>query len=442
MKKTLVLCLMGLLLLPVVAWADDLSQGDLVNLLPDKEANQKLTRAEYAVMLSQAAGLPESEVDLPTDVPDDAWYVNGIKSLVGNDIMAGYKDGTIKPEKNISRVEVVVMLSRVLGLPGIMADDVQIKGLENHAWAAGPYSWCVKEGFLSAEKSPSGIITAEEADKLLIGAFATDELGKEINTKVEEAMLDIKTMSLNGSMHMDMELTTEAAKEIPKEISSMGIDAEIESKINIDQGLHQVMSIKLPKTTDVTLPEMKIEQYYTPKGMFMKMTDPSTGGSQWIKYPDGILPKYEVMMNQQVNSLVTKEMSQYLHYRVLDDIKVNDEEYYQLAFYGQINDFNKLMALMNQNMPNAINQNDMIQQTKGLIKSMSFMGTMTVTKDDYLPVSVDTKAIATFNSQFAGETLPFTSIKYNYKVNYDKFNADVNIELPQEALESKDLPIN
>ncbi len=50
-----------------------------------------------------------------SDVSDDFWAAKEINSVVSGNIMQGYKDGTFKPNKSVSRVEFVKMLLVVLG---------------------------------------------------------------------------------------------------------------------------------------------------------------------------------------------------------------------------------------------------------------------------------------------------------------------------------------
>ncbi|MBO8138498.1 MAG: S-layer homology domain-containing protein [Desulfotomaculum sp.] len=442
MKKVLVLMifLIALLMMTTAAGAENLTQGDLLKLLPGKDAAGKLTRADYAVMLSRAAGLNEaSEVKLPLDVPEDAWYADSIKSLMADGILYGYPDGTVKPEKEITRVEAVVMLSRVLGLPVVPAENVEIKGLEKHAWAAGPYTWCVKEGFLAADKDPAGVITAQEADKLLVGAFATDQLGNEINTRMTQAMKEVKSMRLEGTMGMTVELTPEAVKEIPPELkNNMEFSAKLNSEINMKQGMYQEVTLQMPKVDKMQIEDVVMKQYYTPEGMFVRINNPSTGESEWIKYPEGMLPDFETLVSQQ-NNMVPEDMQQFFHYRLLNEVKIDNDDYYELAFYGRINDFNKFLQFLNQSMPG--NAKQQFNESSGLIKSVSFMGTTMLNKESYLPLWVKTKSVVVFNSNFNNQTLPFRAMKYNYMINYSDFNEEISIELPEEAKQAEEFPV-
>jgi tellurite resistance-related uncharacterized protein len=439
MRKLLFLfCLLGTLFMaiPIGCAADNLSEQELLQLLPNDKETDQLTRGEYAVMLSEAVGFSMPTLTkLPIDVAEGAWYAKGIQSLIKNNVMVGYVDGTFKPDQPIKRVEAVVILSRVLGLPVLPAQDVKIDGLQHFPWAVGSYTWCVKEGFLSATADPAGVITRQEGSKLLVGAFSTDEEGREINAKSEEARNRVKTMRMNGTMDMSMTLTPDATKEFPAEIANgMSFKVDINTEMNTEQGLHQVLKMKMPAVKTMQLPEMTMEQYYTAEGMFMQMTDPTTGESKWVKYPDNILPSFETIINQ--GTMVNKEMQQLFHYRVLDEKVIDEKEYLQVAYYGRINDFSQLMKLMGESIP----QIDQIAQIENFIDSMSFMGTSLINKKTYLPLSVTTQAVVGFKAP-KDQQLPFNAMRYNYLINYSDYQDDIVIQVPEEALTAEILSL-
>lgn len=49
-----------------------------------------------------------------SDVPDDAWYSDAVYSLAQKGIVEGYEDETYRPENNINRAEMAVMLDRLI----------------------------------------------------------------------------------------------------------------------------------------------------------------------------------------------------------------------------------------------------------------------------------------------------------------------------------------
>lgn len=56
-------------------------------------------------------------VKMPTDVPDGHWAAASIREAVRLGIVTGYADGTFKPDRAVSRAEFAAMLARALKLP-------------------------------------------------------------------------------------------------------------------------------------------------------------------------------------------------------------------------------------------------------------------------------------------------------------------------------------
>ncbi len=127
-----------------------------VNIYP----NQNITRAEFTELLYQISILGDKSASMKlksfTDVTSKHPYVTAISFAVSNNIVAGYEDGSFRPENNITRAEVVTMVNRYLGRTptgadgGIAFSDIadhwakgQIlaaSGAENVTWTATPAS--------------------------------------------------------------------------------------------------------------------------------------------------------------------------------------------------------------------------------------------------------------------------------------------------------------
>ena len=48
-----------------------------------------------------------------SDISQDDWYFDAVQNLQKTGIVEGYEDGTYKPENNLSRAEMAVMLDRM-----------------------------------------------------------------------------------------------------------------------------------------------------------------------------------------------------------------------------------------------------------------------------------------------------------------------------------------
>jgi hypothetical protein len=88
--------------------------------LPDGSfrPDQPVTRAEYAALVQKAFNNQESQGSIAfTDVPPDFWAVPSIDAAVKQGFLKGYPNGAFQPNKEVSRLEVLLSLVNGLGLP-------------------------------------------------------------------------------------------------------------------------------------------------------------------------------------------------------------------------------------------------------------------------------------------------------------------------------------
>lgn len=84
--------------------------------------NQSITRAEFVTMLSRLFTLDPITAPRPlfTDIRS-SWAKNAIITFANAGIIKGYSDGTFRPNQQITREEIVVILSSLLQLPKLQA---------------------------------------------------------------------------------------------------------------------------------------------------------------------------------------------------------------------------------------------------------------------------------------------------------------------------------
>ncbi|MGG3449066.1 S-layer homology domain-containing protein [Domibacillus aminovorans] len=93
------------------------------------KGDEYMTRAQFAVLLSRALGLPSEQYDNRfKDVKGDEWFnTNGaLMSAVKQGIIAGKKDGTFAPNDRITRAESAAMIGRALNLKMIKFDAAKL----------------------------------------------------------------------------------------------------------------------------------------------------------------------------------------------------------------------------------------------------------------------------------------------------------------------------
>lgn len=85
---------------------------------PDGEFKpaRKLTRAEFAALICRYAGIVyKGEDNVFPDLPDDHWAHDYILALHETSLIQGYEDGTFRPEREITRAEVMTVMNKLLG---------------------------------------------------------------------------------------------------------------------------------------------------------------------------------------------------------------------------------------------------------------------------------------------------------------------------------------
>lgn len=92
-----------------------MNQLGIIKGYPDKtfKPEASITRAEFAAMAARFADLKEGTKTF-TDLDKDYWAYDLIQRAASAGWITGYPDGTFKPDKNITRAEVVAITNRML----------------------------------------------------------------------------------------------------------------------------------------------------------------------------------------------------------------------------------------------------------------------------------------------------------------------------------------
>jgi hypothetical protein len=131
---------------------------------------RSVTRAEFVAILVRGLGLRGTggaAAPVFSDVPEEAWYVETIKSAVSYGLMMGYEDETFRPNRLITREEMFVMLDRALKLAGAglasSADDDSLTAFKDagkiSSWARNAASAAASMGLI---KGFDGMLAPQE----------------------------------------------------------------------------------------------------------------------------------------------------------------------------------------------------------------------------------------------------------------------------------------
>lgn len=97
-----------------------LIQRGIIRGFPDGSfcPDAPLTRAQFAVMLAGAFGWPDpGGGPLPFRDALPTWALPGVRAAAARGVVTGYPDGRFRPDKPLTRAELVVLIDRVLALP-------------------------------------------------------------------------------------------------------------------------------------------------------------------------------------------------------------------------------------------------------------------------------------------------------------------------------------
>ncbi|GAB6099267.1 hypothetical protein JCM16358_11460 [Halanaerocella petrolearia] len=151
------------------------------------EPNQPITRGEFAYSLAKALELQPAIVSQLTDIANH--QAKGyISALVNKEIITGYPDQTFRPEKRITRAEIITMLARSLKLnqdqKQINLDSNFYSDLKDTHWARNFITLSTRlgiiNGYPNGEFKPNNYVTRAESAKLLVKLMNLETVAGEI----------------------------------------------------------------------------------------------------------------------------------------------------------------------------------------------------------------------------------------------------------------------
>ena len=95
--------------------------------------NQGVTRAEVSTILDQFIQGSQA-YSLSGDVDGNAWYGKSMARLHGLSILNGFSDGSLRPQKTLTRAELATIMARILNLK---ADNARFNDVAPGAWYNG-----------------------------------------------------------------------------------------------------------------------------------------------------------------------------------------------------------------------------------------------------------------------------------------------------------------
>ncbi len=149
------------------------------------EPDRNVTRAEFMTIISKALGLKDIEVKQSyTDLDSTQWFYEFVLTAVNYSLFSGYDNQTIRPNNQITRQEVMVVVSRVLELAGKTETNVStladFEDAEQVAdWALEATKLCVGEEIIkgsNGELRPNDNMTRAEVATIILRVLKQIEL--------------------------------------------------------------------------------------------------------------------------------------------------------------------------------------------------------------------------------------------------------------------------
>ncbi|MCA1010740.1 S8 family serine peptidase [Halobacillus halophilus] len=163
-------------------WAEPyvsyLSRENLMTGYPDGTFGfyDPITRAGAATMIARELDLPRQEADFP-DVPDHHWGTEYIGALAEAGILSGYEDGTFHPNGTLTRAEMATLVVRAYELTGESASS--FPDVKADSWAASYIDTLVAndviKGFPDGTYRPNQPIKRSEF-AVIMAKLLSDEL--------------------------------------------------------------------------------------------------------------------------------------------------------------------------------------------------------------------------------------------------------------------------
>jgi len=169
----------------------------VVNGYPDGsfKPENTITRAEFMTMANKAFKFTESATIDYKDVQPSDWFAGEVARAKAAGYIAGYQDGTMQPNKQISRQEVAIIVAKILKLDTLAANEAlqQFKDASSiPSWSKAYLAAAVKAALIKGY--PDGTVKAENsikrAEAVVILSQALKPLGIEPAPPVAKTTYD------------------------------------------------------------------------------------------------------------------------------------------------------------------------------------------------------------------------------------------------------------
>jgi len=143
--------------------------------------NASVSRAEFSAMIVRSFHLKEDDKEASfSDIAQTNWAKADIEVLASNEILSGYQDGTFKPNQEITRAEMLTIISRILDLTSLNQEGPTplFADITNGYWAQKIIEDATAAGLIHGismdQFAPDNKATRAKALSLIIRSLKTD----------------------------------------------------------------------------------------------------------------------------------------------------------------------------------------------------------------------------------------------------------------------------
>ncbi len=152
--------------------------------------DQDVTRAEFTKMLNTTLG-NNTLVDVDfSDVVSEQWFCADVCKGVAAGYINGYTDGTFLPDNNISRQEAAVILARILPTAGAgQSADTYADAAEIAAWAKPSMEKIIGRKYMTGadnQMMPTAALTRAQAAKIIVEMAEGERIIKKNQTIIKD----------------------------------------------------------------------------------------------------------------------------------------------------------------------------------------------------------------------------------------------------------------
>lgn len=185
-------------------WKDEgyLNGDQLGNINP----NGAITRAQLAAVINRSFQFDSKTSISYSDVKTTAWYYEDLSIAASQGYMKGYSNGSFKPDAQVTRQELAVILSALLDLkPNDAANKFQ-DTVNSPAWSKGAIGAVATNGIMNGSNSKfRPAAGASRAEAVIVLERALNQLKAKETTVYEKAGIygpAVGTEKIVGSVHI------------------------------------------------------------------------------------------------------------------------------------------------------------------------------------------------------------------------------------------------